>query len=306
MCWWKISGLACWTAWGLMTPRLKALRPSLVICSINGFGGSGPYKDRPAFDFIAQAMSGFMSVNGRADDPPMRSGLPISDLVAGLYAALSITAAIPHARATGQGQRAEVSLTNGLVSLLAYIATNYLRHRRCAGPQRQRPSHRRAVWAVSDPGRADRPGPGGRRVLPATGGCTGGTRAENRSALRDAVGSGGEPGADQRHRRRQTGRQHDSLLGGDAERGRRALRAGQQRRRGVPGPADPGTGDGSGYVSIPAMASSACWAFPSSCRKRHAACGVPLLRWANIPMRSWRNWAAAKSDRAAWRQNGVI
>jgi crotonobetainyl-CoA:carnitine CoA-transferase CaiB-like acyl-CoA transferase len=105
--------------------RLNALRPSLVTCSINGFGSSGPYRDRPAFDFIAQAMSGFMSVNGAPDDPPLRSGLPISDLVAGLYAALSIAAAVPHARATGRGQRAEVSLTNGLVSLLAYIATNY-------------------------------------------------------------------------------------------------------------------------------------------------------------------------------------
>jgi CoA:oxalate CoA-transferase len=104
---------------------LKTLRPSLVICSINGFGSKGPYKDRPAFDFIAQAMSGFMSVNGGSEDPPLRSGLPISDLVAGLYAALSIAAAVPHARATGQGQRVEVSLTNGLVSLLAYIATNY-------------------------------------------------------------------------------------------------------------------------------------------------------------------------------------
>jgi crotonobetainyl-CoA:carnitine CoA-transferase CaiB-like acyl-CoA transferase len=69
-------------------------------------------------------MSGFMSVNGGPDDPPLRSGLPISDLVAGLYAALSIAATVPHARATGQGQRAEVSLTNGLVSLLAYIASN--------------------------------------------------------------------------------------------------------------------------------------------------------------------------------------
>jgi CoA:oxalate CoA-transferase len=110
---------------GFDDDRLKALRPSLVICSINGFGSTGPYKDRPAFDFIAQAMSGFMSVNGGPDDPPLRSGLPISDLVAGLYAALGIAAAVPHARATGQGQRAEVSLTNGLVSLLAYIATNY-------------------------------------------------------------------------------------------------------------------------------------------------------------------------------------
>jgi CoA:oxalate CoA-transferase len=110
---------------GFDDDRLKALRPGLVTCAINGFGSSGPYRDRPAFDFIAQAMSGFMSVNGGADDPPLRSGLPISDLVAGLYAAFSIAACVFRARATGQGQRAEISLTNGLVSLLSYIATNY-------------------------------------------------------------------------------------------------------------------------------------------------------------------------------------
>ena len=110
---------------GFSAERLKELRPSLVTCAINGFGSTGPYRDRPAFDFIAQAMSGFMSVNGRADDPPLRSGLPISDLIAGLYAALSITASVMHARATGQGQQTEVALTNGLVSMLAYIATNY-------------------------------------------------------------------------------------------------------------------------------------------------------------------------------------
>jgi crotonobetainyl-CoA:carnitine CoA-transferase CaiB-like acyl-CoA transferase len=110
---------------GFDADRLRALRPSLVVCSINGFGSTGPYRDRPAFDFIAQAMSGFMSVNGGPDDPPLRSGVPISDLVAGLYAALSVTASVLRARSTGQGQRAEVSLTNALVSMLAYIAADY-------------------------------------------------------------------------------------------------------------------------------------------------------------------------------------
>jgi len=110
---------------GFDDARLRALRPSLVTCSINGFGSTGPYRDRPAFDFIAQAMSSFMSVNGRPDDPPLRSGIPISDLVAGLYAALAITASVFRARATGQGEQAEVGMTNGLVSLLAYIATDY-------------------------------------------------------------------------------------------------------------------------------------------------------------------------------------
>jgi CoA:oxalate CoA-transferase len=110
---------------GFSNARLHELRPSLVICAINGFGGDGPYRDRPAFDFIAQAMSGFMSVNGMEDGEPLRSGVPISDLVAGLYAALAITASVARARETGKGEVAEVSLTNSMVSMLAYIATNY-------------------------------------------------------------------------------------------------------------------------------------------------------------------------------------
>ncbi len=110
---------------GFPPERLHELRPSLVVCAINGFGSEGPYKDRPAFDFIAQALSGFMSVNGTEEGEPLRSGLPISDLVAGLYAALAITASVLRARETGKGEIAEVSLTNGMVSMLAYIATNY-------------------------------------------------------------------------------------------------------------------------------------------------------------------------------------
>jgi CoA:oxalate CoA-transferase len=110
---------------GFTEARLKELNPALVVGSINGFGSTGPYRDRPAFDFIAQAMSGFMSVNGEPDGPPLRSGLPISDLIAGVYAALAITASVLRARQTGEGQRAEVSLTNGLISMLAYMATNY-------------------------------------------------------------------------------------------------------------------------------------------------------------------------------------
>ena len=64
----------------------------LVRGSITGFGATGPHRDRPSFDFIAQAMSGFMSVNGAADQPPMRSGPPVNDLIAGLYASLGIAA----------------------------------------------------------------------------------------------------------------------------------------------------------------------------------------------------------------------
>ena len=111
---------------GFDAARLKALKPDLVYCSISGFGTSGPYRDRPSFDFIAQAMSGFMSVTGAADGPPLRAGPPIADLVAGLHGALGICAALVKRGHTGQGETVGASLNNGLISLLAFLAANYL------------------------------------------------------------------------------------------------------------------------------------------------------------------------------------
>ena len=106
--------------------RLDELNPRLVRGSITGFGNTGPYRDRPSFDFIAQAMSGFMSVNGTADQPPLRSGPPVSDLIAGLYAALGIVAGLLREGRTGEGGSASVSLTGGLISFLGFMATDYL------------------------------------------------------------------------------------------------------------------------------------------------------------------------------------
>ena len=111
---------------GFDRDRLEALRPGIVAASVNGFGASGPYVDRPAFDFIAQAMSGFMSLNGRAEDPPMRAGPPVSDLIAGLYGALGIVAALLGRERTGKGEMLDISLLGGLVSFLAFQATNHL------------------------------------------------------------------------------------------------------------------------------------------------------------------------------------
>jgi CoA:oxalate CoA-transferase len=114
------------TAMGFTDERLRELNPRLVRGSVTGFGTTGPYRDRPSFDFIAQAMSGFMSVNGPADQPPMRSGPPVSDLVAGLYASLGIVAGLLREGRTGVGGCASVSLTGGLVSFLGFLATDYL------------------------------------------------------------------------------------------------------------------------------------------------------------------------------------
>lgn len=110
---------------GFDQARLDALNPRLIVTSINGYGSTGPYVDRPSFDFIAQAMSGFMSVNGAEGDDPMRAAPPISDLIAGLYAAFGTVTAL-HARGRiGKGQRVESSLTGGLISMLGYLSAEY-------------------------------------------------------------------------------------------------------------------------------------------------------------------------------------
>jgi CoA:oxalate CoA-transferase len=112
---------------GFDEARLYELNPDLVVCGISGYGSTGPYAERPSFDFIAQAMSGFMSVNGRDGEEPMRAAPPISDLVAGLYGAFGVACALMGRReGRARGQRVESSLVNGLISMLAYLSAQYL------------------------------------------------------------------------------------------------------------------------------------------------------------------------------------
>lgn len=112
---------------GFDETRLSELNPTLIISSINGYGSTGPQAERPSFDFVAQAMSGFMSVNGDPNGEPMRTGVPMADLIAGLYAAFGILAALVSrgVPGTGQGQRVESSLMNSMISLLAYLSAEY-------------------------------------------------------------------------------------------------------------------------------------------------------------------------------------
>ena len=150
---------------GFGPERIEEINPRLIVASVNGYGSTGPYADRPSFDFIAQAMSGFMAVSGAPDGAPMRSGPPVSDLVAGLYAAFGVacalhargpkarpesgtgtrqgtgtrpgvmtraeagagpgTGAAPESEAGGAGQYVETSLMGGLVSMLAFMSAEY-------------------------------------------------------------------------------------------------------------------------------------------------------------------------------------
>jgi crotonobetainyl-CoA:carnitine CoA-transferase CaiB-like acyl-CoA transferase len=110
---------------GLSREALKRIKPDLVVCHITGFGLDGPYRDRPAFDFIAQAMSGFMSVNGTEGEPPQRASPPLSDLVAGAYAAMGVCAALVRRERTGEGEEVATSLVDSMVANLAYLASHY-------------------------------------------------------------------------------------------------------------------------------------------------------------------------------------
>jgi crotonobetainyl-CoA:carnitine CoA-transferase CaiB-like acyl-CoA transferase len=119
---------------GLGPARLTEHHPRLVYVSISGFGSTGPYRDRPGFDQIAQGMSGVMSLTGTPETGPLRHGLAIGDLVAGLYAAQGALAALQARERTGRGQHVETSLLEGLIGILTWGAGMYFEAGRVPGP----------------------------------------------------------------------------------------------------------------------------------------------------------------------------
>jgi len=111
---------------GLGYADMRALNPRLVYCSISGYGRTGPYAERPGYDFVIQAEGGMMGITGPEEGPPYRVGVPIVDLTAGMCAATAVLAAL-HARThTGEGQLVDVSLLNTQAALLSNVASNYL------------------------------------------------------------------------------------------------------------------------------------------------------------------------------------
>jgi formyl-CoA transferase len=114
------------TKYGLDYPSLKKSHPRLVYCSITGYGQDGPAAHLPGYDFIIQAQGGIMSLTGEIDGEPMKVGVAIADIVAGLYAANSILAALLSRERRGEGQFIDISLLDSQVSWLANVAMNYL------------------------------------------------------------------------------------------------------------------------------------------------------------------------------------
>jgi crotonobetainyl-CoA:carnitine CoA-transferase CaiB-like acyl-CoA transferase len=115
--------------YGLDYASLKAVNPALVYCSVTGFGQTGPYRDRAGYDYAIQGIGGLMSITGERDDlggGPQKVGVAVADLFTGLYATVSILAALRHAERTGEGQQVDMALLDTQVAMLANLGANYL------------------------------------------------------------------------------------------------------------------------------------------------------------------------------------
>jgi crotonobetainyl-CoA:carnitine CoA-transferase CaiB-like acyl-CoA transferase len=123
----KVGALA---KYGLDEASIRRRRGDIIYCSITGFGLSGPYAARPAYDFILQGLAGVMSTCGHPDGAPgggpMRTAIPITDVTTGLYAAIGVVSALYHRQKTGQGQHLDTALLDAAVSLNGHLALGYL------------------------------------------------------------------------------------------------------------------------------------------------------------------------------------
>jgi len=106
--------------------HLSAVNARIITCSVSGFGETGPFPNRPAFDLVAQGMGGGMSLTGYPDAEPLRAGIPIGDLAGGLFGVIGILSALQARQTTGRGQHVDISMFDCQISLLNYIATMYL------------------------------------------------------------------------------------------------------------------------------------------------------------------------------------
>ena len=112
--------------YGLSYDDLKVYNPKLVYCSVTGFGQTGPYAARPGYDFLIQGMGGLMSITGEPDGEPQKFGVPIADIMAGMYASVAVNAALHHAAVTGKGQYIDIGMMDTTAAMLANAGMNYL------------------------------------------------------------------------------------------------------------------------------------------------------------------------------------
>jgi crotonobetainyl-CoA:carnitine CoA-transferase CaiB-like acyl-CoA transferase len=102
--------------------QLAALNPRLIYCAISGFGLTGPLRDKPSFDIVTQALSGALSINGERGHLPVKLGIPLGDMVGGIFGPMAILAALHERTQTGHGRLVDISLYDGLIGMLGYFA----------------------------------------------------------------------------------------------------------------------------------------------------------------------------------------
>ena len=119
---------------GIGYDSLKAINPTVIACSLSAFGQEGPYRERPGFDGIVQAMGGGMSVTGHAGQPPVFMGFPVGDMVGGYVAALSIASALYGRSMTGEGRHLDISLLDVQIALQGHLGQFYLVSGEVPGP----------------------------------------------------------------------------------------------------------------------------------------------------------------------------
>ena len=112
--------------YGLSYDDVKGDNPGLVYCSITGFGQTGPYANRPGYDFLIQGMGGIMSLTGEPGGSPQKVGVPIADLMTGMYAAVAINAAVYRAKVAGVGNHIDIGMLDTHVAWLGNVGMNYL------------------------------------------------------------------------------------------------------------------------------------------------------------------------------------
>src|SRR5262249_25197336 len=107
---------------GLGYDKLAAINPRLIYCAISGFGLTGPLRDKPSFDIVTQALSGALSINGERGHMPVKLGIPLGDMVGGVFGPIAILAALHERSRTGKGRLIDISLHDGLIGMLGYFA----------------------------------------------------------------------------------------------------------------------------------------------------------------------------------------
>ena len=230
-------------ALGLDYESLRAVNPRLIYASISGYGQTGPDSRKGGFDLVAQGISGIMSITGDAGGPPVKAGIPLTDLGAGLFALIGILAALEHRHRNGAGHTS-IRRSSTLASRVGVGGDGVLRRSRPAAAERIRASHVRAVSGDSLRRRLHHAGHGQRSLVPSILRSAPASGMDDGSGVRRQHAAGAQSAGARGAHRSGHARAAAGALAGVVRGERDSVRADQQLRTGVCRPAHHGAGDG--------------------------------------------------------------